>query len=402
MMIGYEPFAKEEKPSTLDVAAAAFRIENPVSAWVESLYYKSEEEDQEGYNPFDGLDSKYLMFSEEFEDVRSPGQREMKMAQIDSQLRDREVMARGGARTFGWTMVAGLTDPVNFPLLMIPAGAAIRAGASAARTGMVVAAGGASEAVVSETLLHETQPTRTWQESLFAVGGTALLGGSLGALAGAGAKRTQKAIIKAEEDIESIVKDGGLSEIPTELSAGDAGAARVIGSLEEEGSDLLGPSINPGIGLLKSPVATSRLFVNETWRHNFFNGKNKITEDVTLPDGTVVKGSTGTESSIPVDVENTRMFEGMGGKYVRTIQEQYQEMLGTKTLTGARLSGRFGSNMRMNQFAEEIGRAMRRNDEHDIPQVAAAARKIRKDVIDPITKEHQAIGDLPGGIQPKF
>ena len=62
MQLGYEAFAPEKppEPTTLDVAAATLRIENPVSSWVESLNFRSDEEDQVGYDPYEDLPDEYL------------------------------------------------------------------------------------------------------------------------------------------------------------------------------------------------------------------------------------------------------------------------------------------------------------------------------------------------------
>lgn len=395
MRLGYEAFVPEREeiePSTLDVAAATLRTENPAAALAESLlYYKSEEEDQVGYNPYDHLPDEYLPYSDAFLDVKSPDQMMMKQAQIDSQLRDRRIMQEGGAESVGWSLVAGLGDPVNFPLMILPP---LRMGAGALKVGAITAGMGAAEAAISESILHELQPTRTWQESMFAVGGTALLGGSFGALTGAGQKRTMKALEQADKDIKEIYEAGGLTEIPE----GTVGAARVVGTAEEEGSMLLGPAINPGIWLLKSKAANSRNFANEAWRHNFFNGKNLKTAETVTPDGKTVEVFAGAESSVPVDVNIARRIQGDSAKYIRTLRESYQAMKGARTFAGARMA----RGMRFGEFADEVGKSMRRGDTSDIPEIASAASKIRKDVIAPITKGFQELGDLPEELATKF
>jgi len=383
MRLGYEVFApeieKQPEPTTLEVAAATLRIENPLSSWVESLNFQSNEEDVDAYDPYAELPDRYLPFTEDFLDIKSPDQSLMKQAQIDSQIKDRETMARGGAETIAWSLVAGLGDPINLPLMLVPGGAAVKAGIGAAKTAAVVAAGGVTEAALSETALHATQPTRTWQESMFAVGATALLGGALGGLAGAGSKRTMKALEDADKEIADIVQNGGPIDIDI---VGTAGAQRVMGTLEEEGSELLGPGINPLIRLLKSDSTTARATTNRMLRHNFYNGKNKSLD----ADGNIQY----KESTIPAEVEMNRLQQGMGGRYLRTINENHKAMR------------KAGTKLSKSKFQKQVGRAMRRGDAHEIPEVAATAKKIREDVINPITRGFQDLGDLPEDLKVKF
>jgi hypothetical protein len=380
MSLGYEAFAPEQEqqvePTGLDVAAATLRAENPVSAWVDNLNYRSEQEDVEAYDPYEDIDDKYLPYSKDFLDVRSPDQRLMKEAQIDNQLRDREVMAKGGLKTIGWSLVAGLGDPINLPLMLLPASIAVRAGAGVARTAAVTATGGAVEAGLSEALLHSQQPVRTWEETMFAMGGTVLLGGTLGGLAGLGTKRTMNALSQADKDIKSIVDDGGmidLDKIDLDVT-GTAGAQRVLGTLEEEGTGRLGPGVNPLIRTLKSPVASARSTVNRMLRHNFFTGGNKANRS----------------NPTSVETEIVRTQQGMGARYLRTLAEGHKAMRKT------------GIKMKAVEFNRRVGRAMRRGDVDEIPEIAAAARKIRSEVINPITKGFQDLGDLPEDLSTKY
>ncbi|RKX22130.1 MAG: hypothetical protein DRP45_11645, partial [Candidatus Zixiibacteriota bacterium] len=323
--------------------------------------------------------AEYLPYSDPFLDVRSPDQRVMKEAQIDNQIKDRQTMQRGGAKTIGWTLVAGLGDPINLPLMLIPGGAAVKAGVGAGKVAAVTAAGGVAEAVTSETILHATQPTRTWQESMYAVGGTAILGGALGGLAGAGTKRTLKALDDAEKEIKDILDNGGPIDID---QVGTAGAQRVMGTLEEEGTEFIGPAISPLTRLLKSSSTSARATTNRLLRHNFTLGKNRSVD---------VDGNTQyKENSIPVEVEVTRTQQSLGGKYLRTIADNHKAMKKT------------GVRMNKAKFMKEVGRSMRRGDAHEIPEIAATARQIRTDVINPITKAYQELGDLPDDLTAKY
>jgi len=365
---------ERERASTLDVAAAALRTENPLSSWVESRHYQSDEPDQPGFNPYDGLPDKYLMYSADFLDVRSPDQLEMKMAEIDRRISDRDLLAGEGVRGLLWSTAAGMTDPVMLPMMFIPGGAVARAGGGALKTGATVAGFGGAEAAATESILHATNPTRTWQESMFAVGATTLLGGALGSLAGAGTKNTLKQLDEAAEELRINAEDGGLQ---------DVGAARTLrGSKSEEGTGRVGPAFSPVTRLLKSSSAYARNFANVMLRHNFYLGKNK----------------QGKATEIPVEVEVIRKQNAMGASAVRTVNEAYQKMAKASTMTTAKVR----SKLSFPDFLEEVGKAMRRGDTHKIPEVAEAARALRKDVISPVTKGFQELGDLPEDLTTDF
>ena len=379
-MIGPEVPVEDHKPSWIDVGAATVRQHNPAAAWMDSLYYKAEFEDVEGYNPYEDLPEKYLQFSEVFQDVQSPRERDFKINYIESQLSDREKVAKGGARMIPWALVAGIGDPFTLPLMAVPAA---KAGQTAAKTAAITASVGMAETAASEMYLHSLQPTRTWQESMYAIGGVGVLGFTLGGVAGISARNMTKALDDADKYVREAIENGGLEELPE----GSVGAMRAgtIGTLEEEGSEFLGPGINPLVRALKSPFAATRNLMNNLAEHNFYIGKNKA----------------GQASDVPLETEVKLMRDGMTYKFVTHMQDAYKKMTKSMTMTGARISGRM-SGMRFSQFAEEIGKAMRRGDEHVIPEVAEAARKIRQDVINPITKGFQGLGDLAEDLKPAF
>jgi hypothetical protein len=506
--MGYEAFVPERlrpeeevEPDWMDIGAATLRLENPLSSFMESLYYKSEEEDVEGYNVYDEISDDMMPYSEEFLDVRSPDQYRMKVAQIQSELRDREMMAKGGLKSVAWGLVAGLGDPVNLPLMFLPASMAVKAGAGAGRAAMVTATGGAAEAALSETLLHQTQATRTWQETLLNVGGTAVLGGALGALAGAGQRNTVRALDQAGADIEDIVKNEGLQKLPelpddapsgqelldaqfdrimAEVKAmgkgeevvvpevkaamkvegepeklvlekveaepeeavlegvevvgeGTAGAQRVVGTREQE-RVRTGPAFSPLNRLLNSLSANAVSVANKIFRHNYYTAKN--TTEVHVPEAKVNRNTIEdfyrgrfergeipeedfkarmkaikeafdrgeTEMTLPahtriehqenvspVEVDNAHDYGSMSAKYLRTINEQFRAMR------------KRGVKMKKGEFTKQIGRAMRRGDKYDdIPEIAAAAKQIRADVVDPILKRYQRLGDLPEDLKTRF
>jgi hypothetical protein len=63
------------------------------------------------------------------------------------------------------------------------------------------------------------------------------------------------------------------------------------------------------------------------------------------------------------------------------------------------LFGRNGDKLKYPQFKEEVAKAMRRGDQHAIPEVAEAAQSLRRRVFDPLKEEAVKLGLLPEGVE---
>ena len=201
----------------------------------------------------------------------------------------------------------------------------------------------------------------------------------MGGLAGAGTKRTLKALEAADKEIRDIVENGGVG--------GHAGAAQVVGTAAEEGAGAVPKlGLSPLTRLLSSASANARNVINRLARHNFFVGKNK--KEVMQPDGTTK--TEYSESSIPVEVDIARSHQKMAAYYLRQANAAYKEYRRT------------GGTLRRNQFMDEVGRTMRRGDKHESHVIEKLAGDIRTNVIDPVTKGFQELGDLPENLQSKF
>lgn len=57
------------------------------------------------------------------------------------------------------------------------------------------------------------------------------------------------------------------------------------------------------------------------------------------------------------------------------------------------------SDLTYTEFKHQVARAMRRGDEHEIPQVAKAAKELRKNIFDPLKDEAVNAGLLPEGVE---
>lgn len=115
--------------------------------------------------------------------------------------------------------------------------------------------------------------------------------------------------------------------------------------------------LNPGLRLMRSPSLVSR----ETAANTF-----EMTQ--------YLKGADADQAA-PLAVETLRKEWNAGlmkaADYTRSAFSEYRKR-----------AGRDGLSRR--DFAEAVGKAMRRNDEHEIPEVANAAKSWRASVFDPL------------------
>ncbi len=151
--------------------------------------------------------------------------------QYQQEMADRENLTGVDGVVAG--LLAGTFDPVN----LIPVGGAaskLYRGGSVLKNGLAIGAVTAGSVGVSELLLHESQLTRTGEESLFNVTGSMILGGILGSGATAigNIKMNQYAKdieqILGEPAVNTVVKDGP-------VGGDSAGAMSVFGEVKVKG-----------------------------------------------------------------------------------------------------------------------------------------------------------------------
>ncbi|WP_456085337.1 LPD3 domain-containing protein [Magnetospirillum molischianum] len=115
------------------------------------------------------------------------------------------------------------------------------------------------------------------------------------------------------------------------------------------------------------------------------------------------KNAEGIASPVAVETR-LKTWDGPLARAVTTLDDAFiQYRLGRAAKTGDMLKIGMGDTfgrrpegmLDAKAFREEVGRAMRRNDQHEIPEVAEAARRMRVEVFDPLKNEAIAAGLLP-------
>jgi hypothetical protein len=297
---------------------------------------------------------------------------------IDAERKRASLLDAGGWRGTVANIGAGLADPV----MLIPVGGELVAVSRAGRvlqgalhTGL---AAGLSTAA-QEAALQATQLTRPISESLETVAAATLLGGVLGAGAGAISRETAASAAKAGE-----VYERELSSNLSPSTESTAGAAAVRGTtLDQEtiantlGVDRALAFSSPTLRLAGSDSVEVRRIAQELADQPLVTRGNiegipspiSVERGITLAQGPLAEALTGLDDAfVRYRLGRAQQF----GDITRIALRDTAEALRTRAA------------MTYQEFAEAVGKAMRRGDISDVPEVAEAAKGLRAKVFEPL------------------
>jgi hypothetical protein len=150
-----------------------------ISVFDQTVYRLGEiflNEPEDGFNPWDHLDG-YELYADSLVNARSTAEVQQMKARIDNNQKVRETLARG---EWGWiaSLLSGVGDPVS--LIPIPGsmGMGFLKGAARASAGNAALAAGLSPVAMG------VDPTTTWEEQAYSIGGAALFGAAAGGVVG--------------------------------------------------------------------------------------------------------------------------------------------------------------------------------------------------------------------------
>lgn len=377
---------------------AAFRRENVVGSWLSDERITDHEGraaiargEVQAFNPFEG---DYLEGFEDdaakFDDTLTQREADSLKRQILREREDMRILSVSGFPGFMAQMAAGTIDPT----LIIPTGWGWKAGDNLL---MFVAKGaymGGSQAVISETLLNTGQELRTVEENALALAGGTLFGGLLGAGASQLMKPKEKAAIvghmvddftlKGDDDPQfadaRADQDAIRDAVGRNIRPGSAGAAAVDGPdlAAESVADAFGLAkasgavgLNPIVRLAQSPSAAAREASNMLAENGMFLKRNMMGE------------------ASPVAVETAmRLHRGVEARAVTHGRKAYRDYR------------KAGGGWSRTEFLEEVGRALRRGDDHADAHVKMAAAGYRQ-MFDTMKDEAIRLGMLPEDIAPE-
>lgn len=374
-------------PSFMETAGAAFRKDNLIGSIVASERMRSTMDGSfydidKSYNVFDDIEG-YEDHSDAFLSVFNRQAAAAVKADIDRERRDRQTLAASGWTGFAMTAGASVLDPT----ILLPGGALVKAGRSGyslTKSALSVGTAAGAATAVQEAGLQASQETRTAGETALNIGGSALLGAFLGAglgrlLNGAETKQAAAILDRAagpEFDAATDVLHRELTEMAgTPQSAGAAARpAETLDDLSIAGNAASNVAkataqLNPLLRSLTSPSAAVRSI-----------GSLLMETPVYLKKNLTGAGDTAAE---------TAMHEWSRGAVVTALEAQEAAYIKARK-SGVTLTKR--------QFREEVGRAMRRGDRSDTPEVSEAAKAWRAAVIEPLKERAVAAGLLPADV----
>lgn len=390
-------------------------------------------------NPFVHI-SGFEDFTSDFITARNREDTERIKRQITRELKNRSTLADAGALGIVGGTVAAILDP----LIFVPFGAAAKGvrGISSVRTALKFAAVGAGVVGTQEYLLHQTQQTRTLEESALNVTGATILSGILG---GAIGQLSARQFSSASKQIDNVIRAMGEAEPPKPGTAAGidpvTGKQRFIISIDSKTGkvrmglrDPLGPegievspqgslttleefakltgddlTVAKGLGWIPgfktvSKWISPRLQPFMSKEQSTRQAANQIMQSPVRLEG----GAKALDAESVVRIKRAEARQV--AKDVDDLYAQYatgdprKRMTLTNRVFGFR---REPGRLTYAEFQEEISKAMRGRpgadgkavpgtvDAHEIPEVAAAAKLQRERVINPIRDELIELGIFP-------
>lgn len=389
---GAPPPGPAPNPGLLDTFGAAFRQENEVVSLYRRLWDENFTPDP-SYNPLPDIkDTPYFQhYADRFAGSHSAAETQAIKRRIDEENADNATLAASGWAGTVASITAGAFNPTTW---MIPLGGEISGamrlgltGYRVARAAEMAAAFGAG-ATSSEAILHGTHETRTWGDTAATVSTAAILGGLLGPAISAKLSPHEWRQLQ-----DMLTQD----RIAMAVHAGNEQAATSLKGQLMGGTAMPQPA---GAAVtLSEPVKPLRTVLGSAL-------------DRLDPLSRVFGSKSQAARQAMADLAETplRMEQNLQGvpttstggpalsRYVQMIRRQrevaaYDEMhrlwteyrFGNPETTFPRLraqmerfQGRDNGYMTFETFDQEVAKAMRRGDTHDIPQVQQAAQFLRK------------------------
>jgi len=352
--------------------------------------------DEPGHEPLDIIrGTKYEQnYLENFVKSRSSTETKQIMADIDQEEADKDRLAKSGWAGTVASMGMGILDPTLF----IPIGVGakvIKAGSIALRTGGSVAAASAVQAGIQESILYGTQQTRTGEEVALNISAATVMGGLLGAGAGALLGRAERKALAEMVERDRVDMTNEIAGQPAPLSAAAADTREL--ELRSFGLDKI-----PRLGKIFDKIPYLKRVVTgptlRTFQKPFVSARRDMADlaETPLQFRGNVEGIATTQGPA-LDRQARMMIEGgkfqiadltdrLYAKYrFGTEPEGYLGRQVAKVKgTIAAINAKPGDRMSPSQFREEVTRAMRRGDASEIPEVREAAETLRKLISNPI------------------
>lgn len=374
------PVEQPDDPSFGETWGAAFRTENIVGSYLSSRGVQNPYEVEQGFNSIDYVkdDPDFGQHVERFGGVFNRKAADALKVQIKREEEDRRTLDAAGINGTIASLAAGVAD---LPTIFSLGGGVVGAGRTALGTAVRVSAGAGIDAAVSETGLQLTQQTRTGEETAFNIGGSILLGGALGILAGRYLSSVEaSALTRKIEEQGRGFDEADAAVFGTGGSAQSAGAAAIAKGPTHLKDEAL---INKIWGVRsQDPLIRSQLSDFDETRNTVRQLAETPLEYAENAQGvaTEIGGSVETRIKMwqaPL-ADSLQQIDTVYAKYFHSTPEPtgWQRRLAPMRSEMQRVTG--GDKLTFKQFKEEVGRAAYSGDTHAIPEVAEAAKVYRQ------------------------
>lgn len=371
-------------PDLGTIAQAAIRRENELAALADitsrPVFPPDPNYDVAKDQDVVGAQSKYQAYLDNFIGVQSKAETQSIMSRIDREDQDLRVLAEAGLPGLTAAMASGLLGPS----ILIPIGGWLKLTGTAGRVARIgtraaeFAAAGAAAGAAHEAIQQTAQETRSFTESAWTVVGAAALTGILGGIVGRSEISASTPRVGAE--LEGTVPRAG--------SAGAASAAEARGSAELAPSfgvaQALRP-LTPGLRTQTSEIAATRNVVRD-----LIAGEPLAENEMFIPSS--VGGSAEAQAMV---------YRGAYVDALENMRSRYSDYFFGRQVAASpilasvsRILGRSGDRMSYYEFRQAVSDALLAGDVHPIPQVEAAARYWRANVLNPLRDE--AMNLIPG------
>lgn len=313
-------------------------------------------------------------------------------AAIDRELADRATLDSSGAVGFASQLGAAFLSPTS----LLPGGAIVKGGkgVSIARTTLTVGGSAAFAAGIDEIALQASQQTRTGEESAYAIGGSFILGGVLGAAAGklsaaqfkAAAVRTERAL-QLTADYDESLRSIGAAENRADLTLRREQIFQAVNKIPALRAIVRS---DPVLRAQLSPLQEVRGALVDLVETPLQYAVNDVGQSVRVS-GTSVEGRILARERN----ELASSISFLSRSFAEYAKDGPVGTVGTLT---APVTTRFRNllvkdrKLTSSEFMEEVGKAMRRGDKHPIPQVQSAADALRREIFDKIKDEAIEVG----------
>jgi len=364
-------------PSMTDVFGAAFRTQNTIGSALASRGQPNPYEIEDGFDAIDYVkdDPKFAPYVDEFSGIFNRKAADAKKIQIDREERDRRTVEAGGMMGIVGSVAAGVFD---LPTLLPIGGPVIGAARGVGQLALRVGAAAAIDAGISEAALQATQTGRTVEETALNVGGSVLLGGALGALAGRYLTPAASSALSRKIEGQEAAFDEA-DRVFTGAGSSAGAAARDTGPLVLKDEALI--KRLPGVNI-QDPLIRSQLSDFNATRETVRRLAETPLEYADNARGIATERGGSVETRVKMwnapTAEALRMVDTSYAKYFHDVAEPtaWQTRLSPIKSEWARARG--GQKLTFKQFKEEVGRAAFSGEQHAIPQVAEAARVYRQ------------------------